>query len=283
MHNQSRDDDALAEIFVALALKAGAAIMRVEAAGPKARIKSDQSPVCDADVLAEAVILEGLARHTPQFPVVAEELSASGKIPKLDGSPFILVDPLDGTKEFLEKRDSFSVNIALIRDGVPAVGIVYAPARGQAFVAGSRAWTFLAGPGGDIPARTAWRQLRARPMPACDAIAVASRSHRAPETDIFLKRLPLREVMPLGSSLKFCLIAAGKADVYPRFSPTMEWDIAAGDAVLRRAGGVVLDLSGAPVTYGHADRAFANGPFVAWGDPSAATLYPWPGAAAFHS
>jgi 3'(2'),5'-bisphosphate nucleotidase len=273
-----QDDDALAEIFAALALEAGGAIMRVRATGAQARIKSDSSPVCDADLLAEDVILAGLARRAPHFPVVAEELCASGQVPEIDGGPFFLVDPLDGTREFLEGRDCFSVNIALIRDGAPAAGAVYAPARGEMFVAGSRAWSFAVEPGAAMPPRAEWRELHVRSMPERDAVAVASRSHLDTGTKRFLGRLTVRDIVPIGSSLKFCLLAAGEADIYPRFGPTMEWDTAAGDAVLRRAGGVVLDLAGAPAVYGKAAREFANGPFIAWGDPSAAARFRASGA-----
>ncbi len=267
------DDDSLAELFAALALEAGAAIMGVFATDPAARAKKDASPVCDADIFGEEIILKGLARHVPHISVIAEELCESGKAPKLDGGAFILVDALDGTKEFLQKRDSFTVNIALIRDRSPAVGVVYAPARGELFFAGERAWRFLAAPGSQLPPRATWRALRARPMPERDAIAVASRSHSDPETAAFLARLPVKDVVSTGSSMKFCLVAAGEADVYPRFGRTMEWDIAAGDAVLRRAGGIVVDPSGAPMLYGKEAEKFANGPFIAWGDPMAVSAY----------
>jgi 3'(2'),5'-bisphosphate nucleotidase len=273
MTDRWQEDDALADVFVALALEAGAAIMRVQAAGPQARLKKDSSPVCDADVFAEAIILEGLVHYAPRLPVVAEELCASGDIPRLDRGAFILVDPLDGTREFLDGRDCFSVNIALIRDGAPAVGVIYAPARQEMFVAASEAWAFSAAPGSKPPPRALWRPLHVRPMPEHDAIAVASRCHRDAETDHFLDVLPVKEIVPIGSSLKFCLIADGRADVYPRFGPTQEWDTAAGDAVLRRAGGAVLDLTGAPTVYGKAGRKFANDPFIAWGDPDAASRF----------
>lgn len=274
MTNGWQEDDALAEIFAALALEAGAAIMRVYATDPRARVKSDSTPVCDADLFGEEVILNGLTRGASQFPIVAEELCASGKLPALGGGSFILVDALDGTKEFLERRDCFTVNIALVRAGSPVLGVVYAPARGELFLAGSKAWRFAAEPGGKVPPRAEWRALQTRPMPARDAVAVASRIHRDAETDQFLGRLPVREVVSTGSSLKFCLVAAGQADVYPRFGRTMEWDIAAGDAVLRRAGGTIVDLSGAPAVYGKVAQKFTNGPFIAWGDPKAAALYP---------
>ena len=272
MNDGSLEDDALAEIFAALALEAGAAIMRVFETDPHERIKSDASPVCDADLIGEDIILKGLARRA-SLPVVAEELCASGKIPAIDGGDFILVDALDGTKEFLEHRDCFTVNIALIRAGAPVVGVVYAPARRQLYLAGLRARFCLAAPGGKLPPEADWRPLRVRPMPRQDVTAVVSRSHCDTETDQFLSELPVAKRVSTGSSLKFCLIAAGEADVYPRFGRTMEWDIAAGDAVLRRAGGIVVDGLGAPVDYGKAAKKFANGPFIAWGDPQAAASF----------
>ncbi len=195
------DDDDLAELFAGLALDAGAAIMRVYHGGnPNARLKKDASPVSDADILAEEVILKGLARALPHLPVVAEESSESGDLPKIDGGDFILVDALDGSKEFLNKRDSFTVNIALVRKGAPEVGVVFAPARSEVFLAGGKAWTFSAAPGGKVPPRGDWRVLHTRPMPERDAVAVASLSHRDPETDAFLTRLPVKDVVSTGSS-----------------------------------------------------------------------------------
>ncbi len=268
------DDDALAELFAALALDAGAAIMQVYLAdNPNARLKKDSSPVSDADILAEEIILEGLARALPHLPVVAEESSDAGEAPKIHGRDFILVDALDGSKEFLNRRDSFTVNIALIRNGAPAVGVVFAPARSEFFLAGAKAWTFSAQPRGKVPPRDQWLALRTRPMPKADAVAVASLSHRDAETDAFLTRLPVKDVVSTGSSRKFCLVAAGLADVYPRFGRTREWDTAAGDAVLRRAGGIAVDRAGAPLVYGKEADKFANGPFIAWGDPRAAAFY----------
>ncbi len=266
------EDEALAEIFAELALEAGAAIMRVFETNPQIRLKSDSSPVCDADLFAEEIILSGLARYAP-FPVVAEELCAGGKIPALDGGDFILVDALDGTKEFLARQQSFTVNIALIRSGVPVAGVVYAPVSRQLYLAGAQARQCSAAPGEKPPAAEQWRVLRTRPMPRDNATAVISRQHHDAESAAFLAGLQVNHVVSTASSLKFCLIAAAEADVYPRFGRTMEWDIAAGDAVLRRAGGVVADVSGAPMTYGKAARNFANGPFIAWGDPKAAEFY----------
>ena len=270
----SDDDEAMAEFFALLALEAGEAIMRVFDRDPHARSKSDASPVCDADLFGEEVILKGLARQASKLPIVAEELCSMGVIPAVDGGDFILVDALDGTKEFLARRDAFTVNIALIRGGAPVAGVVYAPARKTLFLGGRRARSSLAAPGERrLPAPQDWRELHARPMPKRDAVAVLSRSHRDAESRDFLAGLPVGSEVSTGSSLKFCMIAAGEADIYPRFGRTMEWDIAAGDAVLRRAGGLVADILGKPVTYGKASDEFANEPFFAWGDPHAAEAY----------
>jgi 3'(2'),5'-bisphosphate nucleotidase len=266
------EDEALAEIFAILALKAGEAIMRVFESDPHQRFKSDSSPVCDADLFGEEIILQGLARLAP-FPVVAEEQASRDETPSIAGGDFILVDALDGTKDFLQHRDSFTVNIALIRAGAPVAGVVYAPARRELFLAGRHARRCLAEPGEKPPPAEQWRRLGVRPMPREKAKALTSRQHRDAESGLFLTRLPVTQVVSMSSSLKFCLIAAAEADVYPRFSRTMQWDIAAGDAVLRRAGGVVADISGAPVIYGNAKRNFSNGPFIAWGDPTAAKFY----------
>jgi 3'(2'), 5'-bisphosphate nucleotidase len=273
----SPEDDALAEIFARLALDAGAAIMRVFDGNANMRMKSDASPVCDADLFAEEIILEGLARAS-SLPVVAEELCAMGHKPALDGGDFILVDPLDGTKEFLRRSDCFTVNIALIRAGAPALGAVYAPARRELFLASGVARACAAAPGEKPPPPGDWRLLRTRALPDHDAVALASRSHQDAASDAYLRQLPVGEVVATGSSLKFCRIAAGEADVYPRLGATMEWDIAAGDAVLRAAGGIVVDPSGAPILYGKTAQDFASGPFIAWGDPAAARAFARSGA-----
>ena len=266
------EDDALAEVFARLALDAGVEIMRVFEGDPHMRTKRDSSPVCDADLFAEEVILKGLSKLAP-MPVIAEERCAFGHVPALGGGVFVLVDAVDGTKEFLRHSDCFTVNIALIRDGAPVVGAVYAPARCELYVAGTIARSCHAEPGAALPPPPEWRELHTRAMPQRDALALKSREHQDQESDAVLARLQIGRVTATASSLKFCQIAAGEADVYPRFSRTMEWDIAAGDAVLRRAGGMVSDPSGAPMVYGKAGKDFANGPFIAWGDPAAAHAY----------
>jgi 3'(2'), 5'-bisphosphate nucleotidase len=262
------DQDAIAEIFAEIALEAGVAVMAVYASDSHARRKPDKSPVCDADEYAEAIILGRLAERLPSLPVLAEEASANGK-KMVPGSTFILVDPVDGTREFLSHNDEFTVNIGLIVDGAPLAGVVYAPALGQLWIGGATATSCTVSPGGALPPRHQRREIHVRAAPSQGLTALASRSHSDPETEAFLAQLPIKERRNAGSSLKFCAVAEGDADVYPRFGQTMEWDTAAGDAVLRAAGGIVLDGEHHPLQYGKADEQFRNGPFVAWGDPAA--------------
>jgi 3'(2'), 5'-bisphosphate nucleotidase len=182
---------------------------------------------------------------------------------------FFLVDPLDGTREFIARNGEFTVNVALIDAGVPIAGAVYAPAIGKLWFGGTSAFLCEVPVGEALPEPSAWRPISARAAPAKLA-ALASRSHADPATEAFLSQLPIGERKSAGSSLKFCVIAEGAADVYPRFAPTMEWDTAAGDAVLRAAGGIVLAMDGAPLAYGKYAAALRNGGFVAWGDPALA-------------
>ncbi len=254
------------DTFERAAVSAGQAIMEVFEAGATVRLKDDASPVTEADERAERIILSILATALPDTPVVAEESAAAGKVPEVAGRPFILVDPLDGTKEFVNRREDFTVNIALVVDGAPVAGVVYAPARGVAYCGSSAgAEKLLIAPDFTISARKA---IHARPV-AEEMVAVASRSHSTPETEMFLDRQRVSSRTSVGSSLKFCLLAEGVADVYPRFGRTMEWDTAAGDAVLRAAGGMTLDLDGLPLRYGKVGQAtdsdFANPSFIAWG------------------
>lgn len=259
------DEDILA-LFEDLALAAGRAIMAVYATDFDTLTKADASPVTEADRAAEAIILAGLRARLPGIVCVAEEEMADGKVPVALGSAFILVDPLDGTKEFVGRKGDFTVNIALVRDGVPVVGAVYAPAR-HALYAGRPGAAMIAEvtPQGEVVGR--------RPMAARKAAnpprIVASRSHRTPETDAFIDRHPGAETVSVGSSLKFCLLANGEADLYPRFGRTMEWDTAAGDAVLRAAGGTTTLVDGGAFGYGKRDQAddvdFANPWFIARG------------------
>ena len=221
------------------------------------RRKDDASPVTEADERAEAHILAGLRKLAPQFPIVAEEEVAAGRIPEV-GRAFWLVDPLDGTKEFINHNDEFTVNIALVEDGAPTLGVVLAPALGRLF-AGD-----VAGGGASVEDERGRRSIRCRTVPADGLTVVASRSHGdATALDAFLAGRKVASIRGAGSSLKLCVIAAGEADLYPRLGRTMEWDIAAGHAVLAAAGGSVETLAGAPLRYGKA--GFENPHFVARG------------------
>lgn len=268
-----RDDAEIAEIFAKLAIAAGAAIMRVYESDCNARLKSDQSPVCDADVLAEAIILKGLAADLPELPVIAEEEASKGAaLP--EGDAFILVDPVDGTREFLSHNGEFTVNIALVVKGEPRAGVIYAPALEKLWMTGHGAFAVDVAPGDMLPPPAARRAIHARRPRASGLVAFASRSHSDALTEAFLAELPVKQRRSAGSSLKFCAVAEGKADVYPRFGPTMEWDTAAGDAILRAAGGKVLDPDGHPLRYGKSESKFKNGPFIAWGNTAAASSRP---------
>jgi 3'(2'),5'-bisphosphate nucleotidase len=264
----SLDLEAIADIFAEIALEAAVAVMAIYGSESHARRKADSSPVCDADEYAEKIILERLSVCLPAFPVLAEEAAAHGK-KTISGSTFILVDPVDGTREFLSRNGEFTINIALIVDGRPEAGVVYAPARGQLWIGATAASCCFVAPGAPLPPRETRRAIHVRSAPVNGLTALVSRSHADPETEAFLAQLPIKERREAGSSLKFCAVAEGVADVYPRFGQTMEWDTAAGDAVLRAAGGIVLDGDRHPLEYGKAGSQFRNGPFVAWGDPSA--------------
>lgn len=259
----------LARLFGDLAVHAGALAMDVLArATIAAHLKDDRSPVTEADERVEACLIEALGRDLPGLPIIAEEQAARGETPA-HGDAFLLIDPIDGTREFLARSTEFTINIALVVDAAPIVGAVAAPAQGRVWFAGAEGFLAEAPPGGALPAPQDWRRLHARKAPAEGLTALLSKSHLDAETVAFIARLRIAERMAVGSSLKFCAIAEGVADVYPRFGPTMEWDTAAGDAVLRAAGGAVLDPTGAPFLYNKAAAHYRNGPFVAWGDPPA--------------
>ena len=258
--------DPMLEIFTAAAIEAGAVIMTVFRAGPEVRIKCDQSPVTIADEKAEAIISDILTRAYPDIPLIAEEACAAGHMPATGSGRFFLVDPLDGTKEFINKSEDFTVNIALIVDGRPVAGVVYAPAKGVLYRGDATgAEKLIIGEGGRLVSR---HSIGVRSCPN-KPVAVASRSHNSPETVAFLEKEGVRDYRSVGSSLKFCLIAEGEADIYPRFGRTMEWDTAAGDAVVRAAGGSTVGPDGNPLHYGKrnqpTDSDFANADFICWG------------------
>jgi len=245
--------------LVELSIRAGRAIMDVyDGEDVGLAEKADGSPVTVADGRAEALILQGLKDAFPDVPVVAEEAVEAGlSLP--DADRYFLVDPLDGTKEFLKRNGEFTVNIALVDHGVPVFGVVYAPALGEIYWGGSTAVQNgplgrgeETGPDDGKGAFFARVQedavldvvpIRVSPPPAGSLCALTSRSHACAETEALIARLNVGKRVSVGSSLKLCWVAAGKADIYPRLAPTMQWDIAAGDAVLRAAGGCVVDMS----------------------------------------
>jgi 3'(2'), 5'-bisphosphate nucleotidase len=253
----------LLEAMVRAALEAGHAAHQVYQGSFAVQRKADQSPVTAADHAAEAIILERLRQFAPDIPIVAEEEVAAGRIPAI-GNEFFLVDPLDGTKEFIQRNGDFTVNIALIRDGDPVLGVVYAPVTTALYI-------------GDVVAGRALRThcvpgaresvsrdpIHVRTPPARGLTVVVSRSHATAETETYLGNYQVAERVSVGSSLKLCLVASGEADLYPRLGPTMEWDTAAGQAVLVAAGGSVLAPGGAPLAYGKTH--FRNSFFVAGG------------------
>lgn len=250
--------------LAAAAREAGDAILVVVARGFDVAHKGDTSPVTEADHAAEAVILAHLARLAPGVPVVAEEEVAAGRVPDT-GHEYFLVDPLDGTKEFIRGGDDYTVNIGLIRDGAPVLGVVHAPATGRthAGIVGQGAWLEEGGARHAIGCR-----VRQEPP-----VAVASKSHFSQVTADYLAAVGAGDWVSVGSSLKFCLVAEGKADIYPRLSPTCEWDTAAGHAVLLAAGGRVDGPDGRPLRYGK--PAFLNPGFCAtggWQSPEIATF-----------
>ncbi len=246
----------LLERLLPVARAAGAAILEVYATDFEIRTKADESPVTQADQRAEAAILPALADLTPDVPVIAEEAVAAGRVPAV-AERFWLVDPLDGTKEFIQRNGEFTVNIALVENGVPVLGIVYAPALNRLYAGGRDSGAFIE----DAQTR---RRIACRATPPEGLTVVASRSHGDVEAlDRYLAGRSVARKINAGSSLKFCLIAAGEADLYPRFGPTMEWDTAAGHAVLAAAGGRVVTLDGAELRYGK--PGFANPHFIARG------------------
>lgn len=243
---------ALAEALADAAREAGEAILTIVRRGFAVEGKADRSPVTEADRAAELVILAALARAAPGVPVIAEEEVAAGRIPA-HGSTFFLVDPLDGTKEFIRGGDDYTVNIGLIENGQPTLGVVYAPATATMF--------------GGLVGEGAWRERgRGREAMSTRALgdtltAVASKSHFSQPTADYLEAVGAKDYVSVGSSLKFCIVAEGKADIYPRLGPTSEWDTAAGHAVLLAAGGLTDGPDGAPLAYGK--PTFLNRAFVA--------------------
>jgi 3'(2'), 5'-bisphosphate nucleotidase len=245
------------EPVVELARRAGAAVMEVYAGDFGVRCKADTSPLTEADEIAEALIVPALLALAPGVPVVSEEAFARGEGAAVTADRFWLVDPLDGTREFVARNGEFTVNIALVEQGVPVLGVVFAPAFERLYAAAPGAAPF-------VEAQGVRRSIHCRIPPREGAVVLASRSHDDPRAiEALLQGLPVAATQRSGSSLKFGLLAQGLGDLYPRLGPTMEWDTAAGEAVLRAAGGGVVDLLGRPLRYGK--PGFGQPSFVAFG------------------
>jgi 3'(2'), 5'-bisphosphate nucleotidase len=260
----AKELDELAIAFGKIACEAGQAIMAIPPSDVGAEHKPDGSPVTRADIEAERLIQARLAALLPGVALIAEEsFEASREAPA--PQRFLLVDPLDGTREFLSRHKDFTVNIALIEGGRPVAGAICAPALAQLYLGGAGAQRAELSPGGSFPGAQRLRAMSTSPVPEAGLRAVASRSHLDPATAQFLRERRVASLSAAGSSLKFCFVACGEADVYPRLAPTMEWDAAAGHAILRAAGGCVVGLDGSPVRYGKRDAGFRNEGFIAWG------------------
>jgi 3'(2'), 5'-bisphosphate nucleotidase len=257
----------LVEALLPAVLAAGRIEMRHFAAGVEVETKADTTPVTIADHEAEEVLTDGLHRAAPGIPVIAEEAVAAGRIPAT-GDAFFLVDPLDGTRAFIKGSPEFTINIGLIVDRQPVFGIIYAPALGQFFATLGLRESVEAQISADAKGielgKCGLTRLATRQPDPQALVAFASRTHASQSTDEFLQHLPIAEKRRASSSLKFCLIARGEADLYARLGQTSEWDTAAGQAILAAAGGSVTTLDGRPLLYGKKDAGFANPHFVAW-------------------
>jgi 3'(2'), 5'-bisphosphate nucleotidase len=268
MLGPDQDYRELADRLLPAVLAAGRLEVAYFRSGLEVIRKGDDSPVTIADREAELILLAALADVAPGIPVIAEEAAAAGHVPAV-GSRFFLVDPLDGTKSFIAGNKDFTINIALIEKCRPTFGVIYAPATGRMFAslgADTAIEATVAPDGGCMrySELTATRIHTRKPyMQALSAIA--SRSHGRGEADAFLERFGVVERRNIGSSLKFCLVARGEVDLYPRFGSIYEWDTAAGHAILNAAGGLVTLFDGTELTYGKADKQFRNADFIAWG------------------
>jgi 3'(2'), 5'-bisphosphate nucleotidase len=260
----SSDHMAAVPHLARLASEAGRLILSLSEGGLEVRSKDDASPVTNADMRAEEMLLEGLARILPGVPVLAEEQASAGHTPSVDGT-FLVIDPLDGTKEFVAGRAEYTVNIGLVENGRPTLGILSVPALGRIYwgVVGKGAARALHAPG-SLPADDAFEAIVTRPA-ATPPVALTSRGHNDAVTEAFLDNLGCEERRRLGSAYKFALLAEGQADLYARFVGTMEWDTAAGEALLTAAGGGVRDPDGNLLGYAKTETRFLNGPFIAWG------------------
>jgi 3'(2'), 5'-bisphosphate nucleotidase len=256
----------LLDQLTAIVARAGSEVMALRGPSLSARAKPDASPVTAADEASQQVLLDGLARLMPGVAVISEE-SAPASLAQ--ASTFVLIDPVDGTRELLANRDEFTVNLAVITDGTPVLGVVGAPALQLVWRGLSERGAERLRLSNDLKSGRS-EPIRTRKWPVAPALAMVSRSHLDPATQAFLAGMPNVEQIGCGSALKFCRVAEGSADIYPRLAPTHEWDVAAGDAVLRAAGGTIRTPDGKPLVYGRADADFLIPAFIAWGDPERA-------------
>lgn len=262
--SSSAADLSLLAALAQASLKAGEVIMRIRAEGITVNAKSDHSPVTAADLAAEELLHAELARILPGVPVVAEEAVAQGKAEE-PADAFLLVDPLDGTREFIGASGEFTVNIGLVVEGVPAFGIVLAPAVARLYAGMTTAAGGAAFAAGLEPDAGLWTPIRCRSAPERGLVAVASRSHPDAGTEAILAELDVAERISCGSALKFGLVAEGRADIYPRLGTVCEWDVAAGHALVRAAGGSVCRPDGSPLPYGRTEAAYRVHGFIARG------------------
>ncbi len=267
-------DTGLIDGLTDLVSEAAAAILAISPSALATRRKPDQSPVTAADEASDAVLAKGLSRLLPGMPVISEETATRPSLALK--TSFVLVDPLDGTKEFLAGNDEFTVNVALVVDGLPTAGFISAPGRGTIYrgVVGRGAERLALAAGAHVGSATMVCAIRTRSPPTEGLVATVSRSHLEPATEALLQRLPVLRRLSCGSALKFCRVAEGAADIYPRLSPTFEWDVAAGHAIITAAGGVITAPNGEPLAYGRAAAEFRVPAFIAWGDPAASTRMP---------
>jgi 3'(2'), 5'-bisphosphate nucleotidase len=259
---------ALMDDLTRIAVQAGQTILDL-AVSPSVRTKADGSPVTAADEAAEAVVCEGLRRLAPAVPIISEERASRERPKAAPSGSYFLVDPIDGTREFLAGRDEYSLNIAIVTDAAPMLGLILAPSR-------RRLWRGLIGRGAERLDLTDGEKglsqrhpIHTRPSPHAEPAVVVSRSHLDPRTQAYVQSLPQAKLVQSGSAVKFCLVAEGAADLYPRLAPTRDWDVAAGHAILAAAGGKVVAPDGGRIVYGSAELKIPG--FLAWGDPKRAT------------
>jgi 3'(2'), 5'-bisphosphate nucleotidase len=274
MRLDDSNPDEIAQRLAHIAWEAGNLLLGLENALIDKRLKDDGSPTTAADLAAEELIIQRLHEAWPDIPIVAEETASTAQAAEY----FFLVDPLDGTGDFLNGTGEYSVNIALIRDKRPIAAVVSGPAMGTIWMAGTNAWTSALP--ADLASGFAWQEAKVRQAPKDGLVALVSRRHGDIATEACLSVLSIGTRRMTSSALKFCLIASGEADIYVRCGATMEWDTAAGDHILCCAGGSVVGPGSAPLTYGHEDRGYRNGPFAAMGDTTLAPQLDLPVAAA---